>query len=75
MNYIECESSQNILADRQCTPSMEQIKKNLINRSFSAHQAEEMANLHTGRITPHIRHTQISDNKHDTESNVHDKNA
>ena len=53
-------SSQHTFADRKCTPSLEQIKTNLMNRNFTAHQAKAMDQLHSSRIVSNIRHAQGS---------------
>ena len=38
-----------------------------MSRNFPAHQAEAMAQLHTSRIIPNIRHTQTNKADDDTE--------
>ena len=50
----------------KCTPSLEQIKTNLMIRNFPAHQAEAMAQLHSSRIIPYIRHSQASNSSSET---------
>ena len=68
MSCIGRGSSQHLLADRNCTPSLEQIKTNLMSRNFPAHQAEAIAQLHRSRIVSNIRYSQASNSSSDTPS-------
>ena len=68
MSFIGCGSSRHTLADRKCTPSVEKIKINLMNRNIPAKQAEEMAQFHASRITLSRRYTQTPDNQHNNYS-------
>ena len=51
---------------------MEQIKRNLINRDFSAYKAGAMAQYHAGIMIPSIRHTQTPEHEHDITTNDQD---
>ena len=58
MSCIGYGKSQHILLDRKCTPSLEQIKTNSLNRSLLAHQNKAMVQLHSSRIVYNIRYSQ-----------------
>ena len=47
--------TQHTLADRKCTPSLEQNNTNLMSCSFPTYQAQEMAHLRNSRIVSNIR--------------------
>ena len=66
MISIGCGSSQNTLTDRKHTPSLEQIKTNSMNDSFPAHQAEEMAQLHSNIIVSNIIYSQECNSSSET---------
>ena len=56
ISYIVCGSSNIHLQVENFTQSLEQIETNLMNRSFLAHQAEAMTQLHSSRIVSRIRY-------------------
>ena len=52
MLSIGCGSSKHTLADRECTLSLEETKKNLMSRNFPANQNEVMAQQHISGFRP-----------------------
>ena len=68
--YWVC-SSQHQISNRKITPSLEQIKKNLMSLKLTVHQAGAIAQLHTSRAVPNIRHTKQSNSSFD----IHTQNT
>ena len=66
MSFIGCDSSKHTFADRKCTPSLEQIKTNLMNRNFPVHKAEAIVQSHKSRIISNIRHSKASNSSSET---------